>query len=129
MLKHVLIALALVVVTFVVLFACHYFLLWKPSLQGKCGGRRLGTPEPPLPHITRFRGQVVGKELWVLQYRWDRNFLKFFPVAISLAFLRACSIIGLACVSTLLPDSGLFDSPGVTGCAYTTACTPGDTFV
>ena len=86
MLKHLLTVLALVVVVFVALFACHYFLLWKPSLQGKCGGVRLGSPEPPLPHITRFSGQVVGKDLWILQYRWLRR--RFKAVGATLSLVR-----------------------------------------
>jgi hypothetical protein len=83
-LKRFLMALLLVVGLLVVLFSCNYFLLWKPSLQGKCGSVNIGGPSPPLPHITRFRGQVVGRNLWILQYRWLRRRFKAVGTTLSL---------------------------------------------
>ena len=73
LLKRFLITLALVVAAFLALFTCSYFLLWKPSLQGKCGGRMFGSPEPARPRLARFRGEVVGKNLSIVQYRWLRR--------------------------------------------------------
>lgn len=67
----------LVTIVFV-LIAFHYFLLWKPSLQGKCG--RIPEREPP--RLARFRGQVVGKRLWIIQYRWLRR--RFTPAGTTL---------------------------------------------
>jgi hypothetical protein len=69
----------------VALFTCQYFLLLRPSDQGKCGGRTLGSPEPAAPRIARFRGQVVGKELWPVQYRWLRRRFKAVGTTLSLA--------------------------------------------
>jgi hypothetical protein len=63
-------------VSFVALGACNYFLLWKPSFQGKCGGHTLGSPEPARPRLARIRGEVVGKNLWIVQYRWFRRRFK-----------------------------------------------------
>jgi hypothetical protein len=84
--KRLAIALALTVAAFVALAGCHYFLLFKPSAQGKCGGFKLGDPEPPRPRLTRFRGQVVGKNLWILQYRWLRR--RFNAVGTTLSLVR-----------------------------------------
>ena len=64
------------VVAAVVLGVFHCYLLLKPSLQGKCGGQTLGGPAPALLHLARFRGQVVGKNLWIVQYRWLRRRFK-----------------------------------------------------
>jgi len=80
------IALAVVIAVFIALGACNYFLLWKPSNQGKCGGQSLGSPPPPLPHIARFRGEVVGKNLWIVQYRWLRR--RFNAVGTTLSLIR-----------------------------------------
>jgi len=85
-LERFLIAVLLVVGLLVALFSCHYFLLGKPSMEGKCGGFKLGSPLPPLPHITRFRGQVVGRNLWILQYRWLRR--RFKAVGTTLSLVR-----------------------------------------
>lgn len=70
----------------VVLATLHYFLLGRPSLQGKCGGQELGSPALPLPHLARFQGQVVGKSLWIIQYRWLRR--RFTPVGTTLDLVR-----------------------------------------
>ncbi len=84
LLKRLPITLAVVIAAFVALIFCHYFLL----LKGKCEGRRrtLGSPEPPRPHLARFRGQVVGKNLWFLQYRWLRR--RFKAVGTTLSLVR-----------------------------------------
>ena len=68
------------------LLTFQYFLLIKPSDQGKCGGQTLGSPDPPLPHLVQFRGQVVGKQLWPVQYRWLRR--RFKAVGTSLSVVR-----------------------------------------
>lgn len=39
-------------------------------------GVTLRGPQRARPHIARFRGQVVGKNLWILQYRWLRRQFK-----------------------------------------------------
>ena len=78
--------LVMIIAAFAVLAACHYFLLWKPSLQGKCGGLTLSRPAPTRPHLARFRGQVVGKNLWLLQYRWFRR--RFKAVGTTLTLTR-----------------------------------------
>lgn len=80
-------SLAMVIATFVSLATSHYFLLWKPSLEGKCGGLALGSLPPPLPRISRFRGEVVGKNLWILQYRWLRR--RFTAVGTTLSLVRS----------------------------------------
>ena len=84
--NRLLILLAVVIAAIFALFTCHYFLLWKPSLQGKCGGRTLGSPEPALPRVARFRGEVVGKNLSVVQYRWLRR--RFTAVGTTLSLVR-----------------------------------------
>lgn len=84
--KRLLVTLAVVIGLFVALVSCHYFLLLKPSFQGKCGGLTLGNPQPPRPHLTQFRGQVVGKNLWILQYRWLRR--QFSGVGATLTLVR-----------------------------------------
>src|SRR5712664_2068587 len=63
LLKRLLITLVVVIAAYFALFTCSYFLLWKPSLQGKCGGRMFGSPEPARPRLARFRGEVVGTKL------------------------------------------------------------------
>jgi hypothetical protein len=83
--KAFLIVLAVFVSTLAALFTCHYFLLWKPSLEGKCGGTRLGEPSQPKPHVTHFKGEVVGQNLWILQYRWLRRRFKAVGTTLSLA--------------------------------------------
>src|ERR1700730_3059470 len=80
--KDLVITLAVVIVAFLVLITCDYFLLWKPSLQGKC--ERL--PALTRPHLARFRGQVVGKNLWIIQYRWLRR--RFKAVGTRLSLIR-----------------------------------------
>jgi len=77
---------AVVIATILVLFICHYFLLWKPSLRGNCGGQTLGSPEPALPRVARFRGEVVGKNLSIVQYRWLRR--RFKAVGTTLSLVR-----------------------------------------
>ena|SRR5258707_92597 len=72
------------VVVIIVLSICHYYLLLKPSLQGKCGGQTLGGPAPALLHLAGFRGQVVGKNLWIVQYRWLRRRFKAVGTTLSL---------------------------------------------
>jgi hypothetical protein len=74
------------IAAFFALFACHYFLLWKPSLHGKCGGQTLGSPAPALPRLKRFRGEVVGKNLSIVQYRWLRR--RFKAVGTKLSLVR-----------------------------------------
>lgn len=55
-------AVGLVLVVGVVLLVSHYTIL----VQGNCA-------EPEQHRISKFRGQVVGKSLGVLQYRWLRR--------------------------------------------------------
>jgi hypothetical protein len=74
------------VILVLVLIIFHYFLLLKPSEQGKCGGQRLGEPAPALPRLARFRGDVVGRNLWVIQYRWLRR--RFKAVGTTLDLVR-----------------------------------------
>jgi hypothetical protein len=74
------------VVAVIVLGVFNYFLLMKPSLQGKCGGQTLGSPAPALPRLAGFRGQVVGKNLWIVQYRWLRR--RFNAVGTTLTLVR-----------------------------------------
>jgi hypothetical protein len=75
---------ALPIAAVAILFTCHYFLLWKPSLEGKCGGLALNSPAATHPHLARFRGQVVGKNLSILQYRWLRRRFKAVGTTLSL---------------------------------------------
>src|ERR1039458_241975 len=86
LLISVITVLAVVISAFASLATCHYFLLRKPSLQGKCGGLTLNSPAPARPHLPRFRGQVVGKNLWILQYRWLRR--RFKAVGTTLSLVR-----------------------------------------
>ena len=72
------------VVAILVLGVFNYYLLWKPSFQGKCGGQTLGGPAPALPHLAGFRGHVVGKNLWIIQYRWLRRRFKAVGTTLSL---------------------------------------------
>jgi hypothetical protein len=85
-LKRVLVALGALVAVFVTLFTCNYFLLWKPSREGKCGGLTLNSPTPAPPRLARLRGQVVGKNLWIIQYRWLRR--HFNAVGTTLSLVR-----------------------------------------
>jgi hypothetical protein len=78
--------LAVLIAAVAILFTCHYFLLWKPSHEGKCGGLTLNSPAATRPHLARFRGQVVGKNLWILQYRWIRR--RFKAVGTTLSLVR-----------------------------------------
>jgi hypothetical protein len=84
--KRLLIALAVAIAAFVGLFTCNYYLLWKPSVQGTCGGVTMGSPEPGRPRFARFRGEVVGKNLWIVQYRWLRR--RFKAVGTTLSLVR-----------------------------------------
>src|SRR6266404_1459684 len=86
LLKRLLITLVVVIAAYFALFTCSYFLLWKPSLQGKCGGRMFGSPEPARPRLARFRGEVVGKKLSIVQYRWLRR--RFKAVGTTLSLVR-----------------------------------------
>lgn len=86
LIERILVAVGLLIAVLFVLATFHYFLLWKPSLQGKCGGEKLGSPAPLLPHLARFQGQVVGKSLWIIQYRWLRRW--FTPVGTTLSLIR-----------------------------------------
>src|SRR5216684_3405996 len=83
---HLLFILAVVIAAIFALFICNYFLLWNPSLQVNCGGQTLGSPEPALPRVARFRGEVVGKNLSVVQYRWLRR--RFKAVGTTLSLVR-----------------------------------------
>ena len=74
--KRILFAVGLVMAAFFVVATFNYYLLWKPSLRGECGGQKLGSPDPIPPRISRFRGEVVGKSLWMVQYRWLRRRFK-----------------------------------------------------
>jgi hypothetical protein len=84
--NRLLVVLSGVVAALLALFACNYFLLWEPSLEGKCGGFTLNSAPPALPHLARLRGQVVGKNLWLIQYRWLRR--RFTPVGTTLELMR-----------------------------------------
>lgn len=75
-----------IIAAFFALATCHYFLLDQPSAQGKCGGQTLGSPEPTPPHLARFRGEVVGSNIWVFQYRWFRR--RFKAVGTTLSLIR-----------------------------------------
>jgi hypothetical protein len=77
--KRILFAVGMVIAAFFLLATFNYYLLWKPSLQGKCS-------RPPAPHLARFRGQVVGKNLWIIQYRWLRR--RFKATGTTLSLLR-----------------------------------------
>src|ERR1700730_15926777 len=65
------IAFGVVVATFIALATCNYVVLWKPSSQGKCSDQTtfFRGPVPTRPHLAELRGQVVGKNLWIVQYR------------------------------------------------------------
>ena len=71
---------------FVVLAVFEYFLLVKPSSEGKCQSDFMVGRAEPHPHIAKFRGEVVGKNLDVVQYRWLRR--SFIPVGTKLSLLR-----------------------------------------
>ena len=75
---------ALIVALLVVLVLCEYFFLEQPSRRGECGGRTMGSPEPPRHHLVRFRGEVVGENIWLGQYRWLRRKFKAVGTTISL---------------------------------------------
>lgn len=59
---------ALVAVVVILLAGCGYFLLWEPSLRGYCGD-----PHTPTLYLRQLRGQVVGRNLGIIQYRWLRR--------------------------------------------------------
>ncbi len=44
-----------------------------------------GSPEPARPRLARFRGEVVGKKLSIVQYRWLRRRFKAVGTTLSLA--------------------------------------------
>jgi hypothetical protein len=75
--KGVLIAVASVVGLIVVLAAGDFFLLWQPSLQGNCN-------KPEHHSISTLHGQVVGKSLTFVQYRWLRRRFKAVGTTLSL---------------------------------------------
>lgn len=116
------------------LFACQYFLLLKPSDQGKCGGRTLNSPEPALPRIARFRGHVVGKKLWPVQYRWLRR--RFKAVGTTLSLVRELPsteyqgnivIHGERLGDVVIDESGQFDFGNLTRGTYDLTVTfPGE---
>jgi hypothetical protein len=74
--SYIPIALGLGVGAFVALNICFFFLVANPYLQVGCGGRTLGSPDPAPPRIAKFRGEVVGKNLSLIQYRWLRRRFK-----------------------------------------------------
>lgn len=43
-------------------------------------------PEPEPVHLTRLQGRTVGKNLWIVQYRWLRR--RFTPVGTTLSVVR-----------------------------------------
>jgi hypothetical protein len=86
LLKDLLVTLVAAIAALILLGTCNYYLLWKPSLEGKFGGQKLGAPAPALPHLVRFRGKVVGKNLWIIQYRWLRR--RFDAVGTKLSLIR-----------------------------------------
>ena len=45
-----------------------------------------GSPEPARPRLRRFRGEVVGKNLSIVQYRWLRR--RFKAVGTTLSLVR-----------------------------------------
>jgi len=93
--------LAVLIAAVAILFTCHYFLLWKPSLEGKCGGLALNSPAATRPHLARFRGQVVGKNLWILQCRWIRR--RFKAVGTTLSLVRDLPSTEYKGLSSTLP--------------------------
>jgi hypothetical protein len=128
------ITLTLIVCTFVLLFVCNYFLLWKPSLEGKCGGFKYGSPPPVLPHLARFRGQVVGKNLWIVQYRWLRRRFKAAGTTLSLVRVLPSTEYqgnvvrnGERAGETVINSSGNFDFGNLTPGQYSLTVTyPGE---
>jgi hypothetical protein len=70
--KRIVVAVGLLIAAFFVLTTFYYYLLSKPSLRGECGRN----PDPIPPRISRFRREVVGKNLWIVQYRWLRRRFK-----------------------------------------------------
>ena len=85
LLPKLFVAFGVVVAALIVLAPCNYFLLWKPSLQGKCGGQTtFRSPAPYRPHLAELRRHVVGKNLWIAQYRWLRRRFKAIGTTLSL---------------------------------------------
>src|SRR6266550_1875322 len=58
------------------LAVCAYALLWVPSMSGAC-------TKPGIHRISTLRGRVVGRSLWIVQYRWLRR--RFTPVGTTLS--------------------------------------------
>lgn len=65
-----------IITVLIALSICFFYLVASPSRQIACGGRTMGSPDPAIPRITRFRGEVVGKNLSIVQYRWLRRRFK-----------------------------------------------------
>jgi hypothetical protein len=78
--KRLLVALGLGIVALIVLVIWDYTFLWQPSLEGKC------VRQSARSHLAHFRGEVVGKHLWILQYRWLRR--RFAAVGTKLTLVR-----------------------------------------
>lgn len=81
-LKRLLIALGGVIAFIAFVGACNYLFLWKPSLQGECN-----TDDSARLRVARLRGEVVGKNLWLIQYRWLRR--RFTAVGTTLSLRRS----------------------------------------
>jgi hypothetical protein len=85
LLHKLFIALGVVAAVLIVLATCNYFLLWKPSLQGKCGSQsEYRSPAAARFHLAKLRGHVVGKNLSIVQYRWLRRRFKAIGATLSL---------------------------------------------
>jgi len=85
LIKRLLIAIAVAIAAVIALSVCFSVLVASPSLQVACGGRTLGSPDPAPPHIARFRGEVVGRSLSIVQYRWLRRRFKAVGTTLSLS--------------------------------------------
>lgn len=108
--KRVLIIVAASVVAISVCFvAAFIFLLWQPSVRGQC--------EKPDHHtISTLRGQVVGKSLEFIQYRWLRRRFKAAGVKLTLQTQHFETRPGIGEIPTgkfvrtlTVGDSGTFD--------------------
>jgi len=135
LLPKLFIAFGVVVAAFIVLATCNYFLLWKPSLQGKCGGQTtFRSPIPARPRLAELRGQVVGKNLWIVQYRWLRRRFKAIGTTLSLVReLPSTKYEGNVVLNeervgdTVIDKSGAFDFGNLTPGEYDLTVTfPGE---